>query len=57
MTGYFCHLDHANLPVSDRTYIFCKLSQFGQILSEVIDVLGFWSEKVKSWVNIKKRVI
>ena len=39
MTGHFFHLDHANLPVSDHTYIFCKLS-FCQIVSELIDFLG-----------------
>ena len=44
MTAHFFHLDHANsranLPVSDHTYIFCLLSKFCQIVSEMIDFLG-----------------
>ena len=39
MTGHFFHLDYANLPVSDHTYIVCKLI-FCQIVSELIDILG-----------------
>ena len=46
MTGHFFHLDHANLPVSDHTYIFCKLS-FCQIVSEIIDFLG---SGVRKWI-------
>ena len=46
MTGHFFHLDHANLPVSDHTYIFCKLS-FCQIVSEMIDFLG---SGVRKWI-------
>ena len=47
MTGHFFHLDHANLQVSDRTYIFCKLSQFCQIVSEMID---FFGSGVRKWI-------
>ena len=42
----FFQLDHANLPVSDHTYIFCKLS-FCQIVSEMIDFLG---TGVRKWI-------
>ena len=60
ITGHFFHLDRAKPPVSDHTYIFCKLS-FCQKVSEMIYFLGSgvrkWIPQCDSWVDIKKRVI
>ena len=55
MTGHFFHLDHANLLVSDHTYIFCNLS-FCQIVSEMIDFLGSGVRKWIPWLILRKRL-